>query len=79
MQIEILIRISYFQVLENFLHVILNVRQFILVLVEFSEIFTMEPLFRDGKRKCLKSCLTRFLAKSHNDSHPLCGQSGFEC
>ena len=63
MQIEILMWISYFQVLENFLHGILNVRQFILVLVKFSEIFTMEPLFRDGKRKCLQSCLTRFLAK----------------
>ena len=50
MQIEILMRISYFQVLENFLHVILNVQQFILVLVEFSEIFTKEPLFRDGKK-----------------------------
>lgn len=31
MQIEILMWISYFQVLENFLHGILNVRQFILV------------------------------------------------
>ena len=41
--------ISYFQVLENFLHGILNVRQFILVLVKFSEIFTMEPLLGMGK------------------------------
>ena len=49
MQIEILKWISYFQVLENFLHVILNVRQFILVLVKFSEISTMEPLLGMGK------------------------------